>query len=532
MMKKSMVLGIWLTLFLALSCGKTEKKEAVTVEELKPKSGGKIIYGKSSPPITLDPASTEETESTIIAGNIFDGLVEQRAGKIALDPCLAKSWEISTDGKISTFHLRTGLVFHDGTPFNADAVVNMFTRQMSKGKAGATYKTWVNFDMDNIVKGVRGLNDSTVEVTLLKSDATFLNILSLNFMAIASPAALKQYGDNFYKNPVGLGPFKFVSWSTVDSSVILVANENYWKGRPYIDTIEFKPIKNSKERWQQLKAGQITSMGIPDQSDIAEIKNTPGIKYSQQPGLNVAYVAMNMNKKPFDNPKVREAVVCAINREKLVKEVFGELGRAAKNPIPPNLLGYNDEIRFTPYDPDRSKKLLAEAGFPNGFKCSFWVFDITRDYMPNGKLAGQLIQSDLKAVGIETNIVTYPWQEFLKRRNNGEHEITLAGWVGDAPDPHFFFYPLLDKTSAEKRPSTNAAFYKSEEMHELIEKGKETNDAVQRSNIYKKACEVFNKDFPWFSIAHTLTIMPMRDNIMDFQLHVSALRRFEKVWLK
>jgi len=527
---KTNFLGLMLFCVFVLSCGKTEKKQEATTDEGKPKSGGKIIYGKSGPPITLDPASTEETESTIIAGNIFDGLVEQRAGKIAIDPCLAKSWEISADGKVYIFYLRSGFIFHDGTPFNADAVVFTITRQ--KGKAGGIYKTWDNFDMDNILKDIRAINDSTVEVTLLKSDATFLNLLSLNFMGIVSPAAVQKYGDNFYRNPVGLGPFKFDIWSTVDSTVILLANDNYWKGRPYLDSIEFKPIKNAKERWQQLKNGQITFMGIPDQSDITEIKNTPGVKYTQQPGLNVAYVAMNTNKKPFDNAKVREAIVYAIDREKLVKAVFGELGRAAKNPIPPILLGYNDSIRFTPYDPARSKKLLAEAGFPNGFKCSFWIFDITRDYMPNGKLAGQMIQDDLKAVGIETQIVSYPWQEFLRRRNNGEHEITLAGWVGDAPDPHFFFYPLLDKTSAEKRPSTNAAFYKSEEMHQLIKQGKETNDPLQRSAIYKKACEVFYKDYPWFLMAHSLTIIPMRDNVMDFQLHASALRRFEKVWLK
>lgn len=281
-----------------------------------------------------------------------------------------------------------------------------------------------------------------------------------------------------------------------------------------------------------LKSGAINMMGVPDQSDITEIENTAGIKYSKQPGLNISYLAMNTSKKPFDNPKVREAIVLAIDRDKLVEKVFAQLGRSAKNPIPPSVLGYNEEIRFTLHDPAKARQLLAEAGLPNGFKCSLWTMPIVREYMPNGKLAAEIIQADLKEVGIETDIVMYSWDEFLRRRGNGEHDLTIAGWVGDAPDPHFFFYPLLDKSIAERKPSTNAAFYTGEAMHQLILKGKATSDPVERSSIYKKACEVFNKDLPWFTIAHSVTIVPMKENVMDFQLHSSSVRKFNKVWLK
>lgn len=499
-----------------------------------PQYGGTVIYGKNGPPVTLDPAFVEETESSIIVGNLFEGLIIQRAGKIALDPGLAKSWKISLDGRTYTFNLKTGLTFHDGTPFNAQSVIFTFERQKSggEGESSSGYALWKNFNMDNIFQSIEAINDSTVKIVLQKADATFLNILSLNFLAIVSPAAVQKYGSEFSKNPVGTGPFKFVSWDA-DGSVRTAAFDGYWHGRPYLDTVIFRPVPDPHERWLALKSGVINMMGLPTQKDLADIEKTPGVKVTKQPGMNVAYVGMNMRKKPFDNPKVREAIVLAINKERIVREVFAQLGSQAKNPVPPTLLGHNDQIQVAPYDPERAKQLLKEAGFPNGFKCKLWGLPLVRDYMPNPPLAAELIINDLKAVGItaeEEKISN--WGEFLRRRGRGEHEMSVSGWVGDAPDPHFFFYPLLDKDITKQQSSTNVSFYASEEMHNLIKRGRQTFDPNARADIYKKACEVFNKDFPWVTLAHALTIVPMRDNVMGFELHASATRRFEKTWIK
>ena len=515
-------------------CG-PEKKTSAAGDDSKPEYGGTLIYAKNGPPISLDPAATKETESSVIVASIFDGLVEQQAGKAAINPALAKSWDISKDGLTYTFHLRTGVTFHDGTPFNADAVLFSFNRQKDPKHPGHTtrdaFEYWKNFDMDKVVKTIIADNDSTVEFKLNKPDATFLNLLTINFAAIVSPEAVKKYQNDFYKNPVGTGAFKFVSWND-DGSVVLTAYENFMNGRPYVDTLIFKPIPDGHQRWLELKAGTVNMMSTPGQADLAEINSTEGIKTAKQHGINVAYLAMNMSKKPFTDLRVRQAIVYAINREELVKTVYGDLGRPAKNPIPPVLLGYNEEIRFTPFNPEKSKQLLKEAGFPAGFKTTLLSLPIVREYMPNGQLAAEFIQRSLKAVGIDVNIVSYEWKEVLARRERGEHELALAGWVGDAPDPHFFFFPLLDKVNAKSVGSTNAAFYNSEEMHSLIEKGKVTFDPVERSNVYKKACEVFNRDLPWFTIAHSISIVPMRDNVMDFQLHSSSVRKFDKVWIK
>lgn len=534
-MRRHIGLLLTLVVFVLSGCGKTDKKGTATLSEApKPLRGGTLTYAKNGAPITLDPALTQETESSVIVVNLFDCLVEQRAGRAGLDAGLARSWEISEDGLTYTFRLKRGVVFHDGTPFNADAVLFSIQRQRDPKHPyhgrGVNYEFWRSFNMDGILKDIQAPNDSTVVMTLFTPDATFLNVLSLNFMAIVSPTAVAKYGKDFYRNPVGSGAFKYVRWDP-DGTVITAANEHYWNGRPYVDTLIFKPIPDARLRWTMLKNGEIDMMSTPDKADAPEIESSPTVKYSKQPGVTVSYLGMNMLKKPFDNLAVRRAIVYAINRDSLVEKVFGSLGRPAKNPIPPNILGYNEEIRFTPYDPDKSRQLLAEAGFPNGFKCSLWTLPIVREYMPNGKLAAELIQKDLRAVGIDVTIATFPWDEFLRRRGRGEHELTISGWTGDAPDPHFFFYPLLDRTSALTVSSTNAAFYTSVPMHDLITRGKTVADPVERSKVYKEACVLFNQDLPWFTIAHSVTMLPMRDYVMDFQLHSSAIRKFEKVWL-
>ncbi len=513
---------------LLISCRKrTEQND--TVEDLKPEFGGTVIFGKNGPPITLDPAYAEETESTVIVNNICDGLVEQRAGQVAIDPALARTWKISPDGRVYTFFLRSGLMFHDGSPVNSSAVILSMERQKKLEPKGGSPVMWKSFNMDQIVKTMRAINDTTVEFELFEPDATFLNILSLPFMSILSSKAIND--PNVARSPIGAGPFKFETWNE-NGTVRLIANDQYWKGRPYLDSLIFVAIPNGQDRWNALKEGRISMMSDPDQKNMAEIDVSKGIKTLKQPGINILFLTMNMKKKPFDNIKVREAINLAINKEALVKEVFEQRGRLAKNPIPPSLLGYNNEIRPLPYDPDRAKKLLTEAGFPKGFKCEFWGIPIIREYLPNPQLATDMIRADLKAVGIETEISNFSWKDFLHRRALGEHQMAVSGWVGDAPDPHFFFFPLLDKTSADMKNSSNWSFYRNEEMHQLITQGKETTDPIERSAIYKKACDLFNRDLPWVTLAHAVTIVPSKDNIMDFQLHSSSLKRFEKVWIK
>ena len=515
-----------------ISCGRSDQNNAV--DNTKPKYGGTLVYTKNNPPVTLDPALTTETESTIPCDNIFDPLVQLKLGSTGIAPALAKSWDISKDGLVYTFHLRTGVKFHDGTPFNAKAVLFSFNRQRDPKhpfhQGGDKFEYWKNFSMDGMIRDIKALNDSTVQFRLSSANATFLYILSMQFTAIVSPDGMKKYGVHFYKRPIGTGAFRFVSWES-DDNLVLEANPDYWDGRPYLDTLIFKAVNRSEERVAGLMSGSYDMIESPTADKIEDLEDNKNFRLFKQPGVNIAYMAMNMNKKPFSDERVRKAIVYAINREKLVEKVYGEFGRPAKNPIPPMLLGYNEEIRFTPYEPDHARQLLAEAGFPDGFKTKLWYMPIAREYMPDGKAAAELIQNDLKAVGIDAEIATYPWHDYLEKLYKGEHEMAIMGWIADIPDPDNFFYPLLDKTVAEIVPSNNIAFYKGEELHQLLLSGKTATDPVTRGKIYKDACALFNRDLPWFTIAHSVVIVPMQSRVMNFQPYASYARKFNTVWL-
>lgn len=528
----------WFVIVLAVliidGCGKKRRDRASRLAE-RAEYGGTVIYAKAGPPITLDPALTIESESSILIGSIFDGLVEQRAGKIAIDPALAYRWEISDDGREYTFYLHPDVAFHDGTPCNANAVVVSFQRQGDPKHpyhfAGSDFGSWTNFGMDKLWNGIEAVSDTVVRIRLHHADATFLTILSNQNFAVVSPAALEKYGSEFYRHPVGTGSFRFVSW-TEDNTVTLVANENYYQGRPFIDSLIFKTILDPSERWRMLKTGSITMMQHPATADMPEIEKAPGIKFARQPGLNVSYLSMNMKRPLFQDKRVREAIVLAIDRESLVKEVFGSAGRSAKNPMPPVLLGYNDEIRPTPYDPDRARRLLAEAGYPNGFKTTLWTMPITRDYMPDPNKAAQRIQRNLKAVGIDVEIKTFPWAQYIEKVYKGEHDLVILGWTADIPDPDNFFSPFWIPTPNVQSNSSNISGYSSAEMTRLINEGKVTADPLERSKIYKQACAVFNEDLPWFVIAHSIITIPMSDRVMNFQLHSTSVRKFHKLWLR
>ncbi len=516
---------------LVVSC---RKKSSDSVTELKPKIGGTLIYAKNGPPVTLDPALTAETESTIPCDNIFDALVQVKLGTTGLAPALAKTWDISSDAKTYTFHLRNDVKFHDGSPFNAEAVLFTFNRQRNASHAfyqkGDKFEYWKNFSMGDVIKDIRAVNDSTVQFELREANSTFLYLISMDFLAIVSPAAMQKYGPDFEKNPVGTGAFRFVSWSTPDE-LVLEANLDYWDGRPYLDKLIFKAIGKSDLRLNKLLSGEYQMIESPPKERMADLTSNENIKLFKQPGVNIAYLAMNMNKKPFQDIRVRQAITYAINRDKLVKEVYGEFGRSAKNPIPPMLMGYNDEIRPTPYDPAQSKKLLADAGFPKGFKTTLWQLPIAREYMPDGAKAALLIQADLELVGITCEIKTAEWREYLEHMYRGDHDLGMMGWVADIPDPDNFFFPLLDKTVADQVPSNNIAFYRGEEMHQLLMKGKIVADAFSRAQIYKDACRIFNRDLPWFTIAHSQVVIPMQSFVMNFQPYGSYARKFHQVWL-
>lgn len=492
-----------------------------------------LIFGRGGDSVNLDPAGVTDGESLNVTDNIFDNLVTYKAGTTDLIPSLAKKWDISKDGKTYTFHLETGVKFHDGSDVNAEAVVYSIKRQFVKSHEayswGGPYVYFTSLGLHKLIKEVKAKNKNTVVFELTKNDATFLSLLTMQSLAIVSPKAMKKYKKDFGSNPVGSGPFVFKKWER-NQKIILQANKKYWDGTPKLKTLIFRSIPDNNTRMIEMMAGNIHVMDNPNPDDIDQLSKRLGSKLvlAKKPGFNVGYLALNNDKKPFNNVNVRKAISHAINKQGIVDAVYAGYAKVAKHPMPPTLWGYNESTKDYSYDPALAKKLLKDAGYPNGFKTTIWAMPVPRPYMPDGRKVAEAIQGDLAKIGIEAKIVSYEWGTYLDKTQNGEHDMALLGWTGDIGDPDNFLYVLLDKLNAEK-PAQNISFYKSDKLHEVLVKAKTTSSQAERSKLYKSALTIIHNDVPMVPIAHSVTVVPHSARVKGFVVDPTGRRRFAKV---
>jgi peptide/nickel transport system substrate-binding protein len=491
-----------------------------------------LIFGRGSDSIGLDPALENDGESFKVCDNIYETLVQYAPENTSIEPLLATSWAVSSDRLVWTFRLRSGVRFHDGTPFNAAAMKFSLDRQFVEDHpyhdVEGAFKYWKDMGMDDIVEEIAAPDDSTLVISLNQPNAPFLSNLAMNFAAAVSPAAIRRHGDDYFKNPVGTGPFRFVEWRK-DERIVLERNEDYWGRVPRLQRLIFKPIQDAAVRYLELKTGAIHGLDNLSPEFIQEIRQDPQLQLLQQAGMNTGYLAMNMERPPFDNRLVRLAVNHAIDKTSLVENFYQGLATPAKNPIPPTMWGYNDAVEAYPHDPDRARELLAEAGYANGFDTELWAMPVPRPYMPQpGKIA-QALQSDLSKVGIRSKIVQWEWGTYLDKVFAGEHSMALLGWTGDNGDPDNFLFVLLDKTAAEK-PAQNIAFYRSDELHELLVRARQMPSQAEREALYLRAQELVHRDVPWVPLVHATQTAAFQQVVRGFTLHPTGSKWFQNVY--
>lgn len=512
----------------------------------EPKKGGTLVFGRSGDSVGLDPAYETDGNSFMVCDNVFEALVEYGDESTELKPGLAESWEISPDGKTYTFHLRKGVKFHDGTPFNADAVVFSHGRMMKNRnikfhgqgwdipaqERPAEY--WVSMEMDDIVEAIEARDEHTVVYRLKKVNAPFLANLGMDFADIISPSAFVKDPKEFVRNPVGTGPFKFVKWVKADQ-IILDKNPDYWdkSGGPYLDKVVFRAIPENSVRFLELKTGSIHICLFPNAADIPLAKQDPNLALISQPGMNIGYLGFNHTKPLWQNIHMRRAVAHAINRKAIVDNIYQGMGVVAKNPIPPTMWSYNDAIEDFPFDPETAKKELAEAGYPEGKglpEITLWSMPVARPYNPEGLKVGVAMISDLAKVGINARIVSYEWGTYLKRQREQPEDMDLfqLGWTGDNGDPDNFLAVLFDGLAS---PAVRTQ-WKNETYHRLMLDGRETTDQAKRTEIYKKAQQLIHDEIPVICVAHSTVICPVRKNVQDFKLHPTSSMRLKNVWLE
>ncbi|MEE2657916.1 MAG: ABC transporter substrate-binding protein [Candidatus Latescibacterota bacterium] len=495
--------------------------------------GDTLVFGRGSDSVGLDPALENDGESFKVCDNIYETLVTYERETTRVRPQLARSWKISNDGLVWTFRLRTGVRFHDGTAFNASAILFSLRRQFDPDHpfykpAAGNYKYWKAMGMDDVIASMAAADDSTFVITLKAPNAPFLSTLGMNFCAAVSPTAVARYGADYFKNPVGTGPFRFVEWRK-DERIVLARYDDYWGEPARIGRLIFKPIQDPSVRFLELGSGAIHGIDNLNPEFVQQIREDPNIELLTQAGMNVGYLAMNMDKPPFDDHRVRQAINHAIDKQSLVDNFYAGLAVPAKNPIPPIMWGYGDDVEPYAHNPDHARQLLVEAGFSEGFDTELWAMPAPRPYMPQPDKIAQAIQADLHKVGIRAKIVPYEWATYLDKVSDGQHTMCLLGWTGDNGDPDNFLYVLLDKTAAVK-PAQNVAFYRSDELHEVLMEARTITNQEQRAELYRQAQHIIHREAPWVPLVHATQTAAFRWPVTGFALHPTGSKWFHSTF--
>jgi peptide/nickel transport system substrate-binding protein len=492
----------------------------------------RLVIGRASDSISLDPANSTDMDSFKVTANIFETLVKYEKEGREIIPGLAVNWKSSEDGLTWVFNLRQGIKFHDGTLFDAHAVAFNFNIWMDKSNpyhnGQFSYWNYVFGGFPGFVKSVTALSSNTVEIKLSKPYAPFLSAMAMPVFGIQSPESIKKYVTEVYKHPAGTGPFCFKSWEP-NKSIILTRNNNYWGAQAKVDEVEFKVIPSSSNRLEQLSQGGIHIADDLGPDDAQVVENDENLQLLLRPCFNVGYIAVNNEKAPFNNRQVRMAISHAINKDELIKEVFANTAKPAKTLIPPLLWGYNESIEPSEYDIQKSMQILEKAGYPKGFKTTLWVMDSSRSYFPKPLETAEYIKKSLKQVNIEVSIKTFSWDDYLKRIENGEHEMALIGWTGDNIDPDNFLYTFLSSDNAKPGLASNYSFYKNNEVDILLTQARQTTNMEFRKSLYRKLLVVVNNDMPSIPLAHTMPVLAVHLSVKGYSPYITGVESLENV---
>jgi peptide/nickel transport system substrate-binding protein len=529
MLLRILAVGAVLAL-VATACG--SEKSTTGGQAGAAKQGGTVVFAASADPVSMDPAFVSDGESIRIGNQIYEGLVKTKPGSTEIEPSLAKSWKASPDGKEWTFDLQQGVKFHDGTPFNAAAVCANFDRWYNfKGllQSDSVSYYWVSFfggfsdkKTPSLYDSCQASNDNTAVIRLTQPSASFLAALSQTAFYMSSPEALKKYdadkvsgtaeqpkfeGTYGLEHPTGTGPLKFESF-TANDKVVLARFDDYWGQKSILDKVIIRTIPDLAARRQALEAGEIQGYDNADPNDVESLK--ANYQVLQRPAFNVAYVGFNQKKKPLDNPKIRQAVAHALNREALIKAKYPPGSEVAHEFMPPEVQGYNESVTKYDYNPDKAKQLIAESGVKNP-TIEFWYpTSVSRPYMPDPQANFQAFKADLEKVGFKIVPKSAPWRpDYNNITQSGGAAMFLLGWTGDFGDADNFVGVFFQKFSPQFG-------FENKEIFSVLDQAERETDAAKRVELYKQANETIMKFLPGVPYAHTGPFLVFAKNVKGY----------------
>ena len=451
------------------------------------------VLAINTEPDTLDPYNTNSTISTAVTKTFYEGLFKFDKN-LKIVPVLAESYTVSPDGLVYTFKLRHGVKFQDGTDFNADAVKFNIDRVLDQNNHLTRYTQF------NRVAKVEAVDPYTVRFTLKEPFSPFINSLAHASAAMISPAALKKWGKDIAFHPVGTGPFSFVEWKQADD-IKGTKFDGYWRqGYPKADTITWKPVPENNTRAAMLQTGE-TDFSYPlPYEQAAQLSKSDKLNVLTSNSIIARYISMNVQQKPFDNPKVRQAVAYAINRAALAKVAFSGYAFPSEGIVPQGV-AYADKMQPWPYDPKKAKELLAEAGYPNGFESILWgAYNDTTT-----QKALQFLQQQLAQVGIKVQVRALAPAERTDLVQSQKDPATApvrmfySGWSASTGEADWAIRPLFTK---EAFPPTlyNTAYYTNPQVEDDVAKALRSVDEKEKTALYKDAQEKIWNDAPWATL--------------------------------
>lgn len=475
------------------------------------KQGGTMVVTYKDDISTLDPAIGYDWQNWSMIKSLFNGLMDYIPGTYKLKPDLAKSFKISPDGKTYTFKLRKDVKFHNGRglvaqdiKYSIERAVNPKTESPGQG----FFHSIKGYDAmvagkTTTLSGITVVDPYMIKIELSRPDATFLHVMAINFAFAVPKEAVEKWGQDFGKHPVGTGAFMMKEWK-LGQRVVYVRNPNYYKpGLPRLDKIIFEVGQEPTVALLRLQRGEVDILGdgIPP-ARFLQVKNDPKnagmiIEGGQ---LHTGYIALNVRMKPFDNLKVRQAVNMAINKKRICK-IINNRAIPANQPLPPSMPGYDKNYKGYPYNPAKAKKLLKEAGYPNGFTTELYASNTD----PNPRIA-QAIQSDLAGIGIKADLKTLAQSAVITAGGEADQAPMIwsggMAWIADFPDPSNFYGPILGCGGAVKG-GWNWSWYCNKKIEARAEAADALSDPSKTEERNERWRSIFidiMKDAPWVPI--------------------------------
>lgn len=482
------------------------------------RAGGTLAVGVVAEPVTLDPPAAFSTSDEKISINLFDKLVQQEVGSYRVVPALAESWAVSSDGKLYTFRLRKGVRFHDGTPFNAEAakisidrmidetspLYNMSKFPVAKGRIG-------------VIKEVQAVDDSTLRIALSRPLTPFIDYMATVLGVMISPTAAKQLFTSFGERPVGTGPFKFSSWEK-GQRLVLERNTDYWRGAPKLERIVAVTYPEAEPRLTALKTGSVQLIESVPPDDIPQIQSDPTLQLVRGASPHVWYVVLNNKFKPLSDVRVRRALSHAVNKQAIVGNILRGTATAADGPLEPTIFKtYQTNITKYEYDPAKAKRLLADAGYPNGFEVAFSVPTSGQGMLEPVAMATYL-QANFAQVGVKAQIKTFEWGAYQKIRLAGDFEMAAFSWTPGIGNPDILLYNLFH--SSQQPPNGyNNAFWANERVDRLLDLARVTTDDKIRIESYKETQRIITAEAPRIFICHAANLVAASRKLQGFKAH-------------